>query len=94
MQEDQDNSFEHENENNQFTTNESILINKVNEMQIKTSRFDNPRNRNLLDHPPRRDDQVHSQEEAIFHELGMSQHQRTTQRHILMTYVQHMQNQN
>ena len=25
-------SFEHENENNQFTTNESILINKVNEM--------------------------------------------------------------
>lgn len=36
-------SFEHElqDERNQFTTNESILINKVNEMQIKTSRFDN-----------------------------------------------------
>ena len=39
------NLLEHEQEdNNQFTTNESILINKVNEMQIKTSRFGNQRN--------------------------------------------------
>ena len=39
------NVLEHEQEdNNHFTTNESILINKVNEMQIKTSRFGNQRN--------------------------------------------------
>ena len=36
------NLLEHEqDDNNHFTTNESILINKVNEMQIKTSRFGN-----------------------------------------------------
>ena len=39
------NLLEHEQEdNNHFTTNESILINKVNEMQIKTSRFGSQRN--------------------------------------------------
>ena len=39
------NLLEHEqDDNNHFTTNESILINKVNEMQIKTSRFGNQRN--------------------------------------------------
>ncbi len=43
MQNENERSFEHElqDDNYQFTTNESILINKVNEMQIKTSRFDN-----------------------------------------------------
>ena len=39
------NLLEHEQDDNyHFTTNESILINKVNEMQIKTSRFGNHRN--------------------------------------------------
>ena len=39
------NLLEHElDDNNHFTTNESILINKVNEMQTKTSRFGNNRN--------------------------------------------------
>ena len=39
------NLLEHEQEdNNHFTTNESILINTVNEMQIKGSRFGNQRN--------------------------------------------------
>lgn len=45
--------FDHElqDDNNQFTTNESILINKVNEMQIKTSRFDSQRSRHLYHSP-------------------------------------------
>jgi len=70
-------SFENElqDDNNNFTTNESILINKVNEMQVKSSRFDNQRGRHLLRNPP----MMNVQDQAsLLHQLQISQHQRAT----------------